>query len=778
MDAHVGRQLFEDALTGELGTGRTRILVTHHVGLVLSKTAYTVILGEGTVQNAGSVEDLKAAGVLENLVKQQQEGQVDDLTNAEAPQQVENAANSHLSKILSHASVSTQRIDGGELDVQGKLQPKKFTEDEKRETGRMSINIYKQYLIHSGGFWFWGPIVILFAFYQALILGRSWFIGVWTRSYKTSSHSFFVQMFPYNFSPVRDSTYDNKTANDDLSFYLGLYIGLSIAICILGALRHFFVLMASLRASKKLFESLTYAVLRAPLRWLDTTPVGRTLNRFTADFAAIDSRLGMDMSFLLYRVLELLGIIFAGLFVSPIMLLFALVLLLLCAWVTGWYLSGAREVKRLESNAKSPIFEQFGSALAGIGTIRAFDKTDVYVERMFAKLDTYARASWFLWLCQRWLALRSNAIGAGFSILVAATIVYYGIEPSLAGFALSFALQYSDAILWTTRGYANCELNFNAVERIAEYANLAIESQQASVNVPAAWPTEGRLQVSNLVAGYATDLPPVLKGLSFAVEKNQRVGVVGRTGAGKSSLTLALFRFLEAREGSVHIDGIDVSKISLHDLRSRMAIIPQDPVLFSGTIRSNLDAFDQHTDSELHDALQRVHLISATGTTSRDETAGSGSGSNAPIPAVAPNTNTNTNPFTSLSSRISEGGLNLSQGQRQLLCLARAIVARPKIMVLDEATSAVDMATDVLIQRSIREEFQDSTLIVIAHRLSTIADFDKILVMDDGVGVEFNGPRELLATDGGVFKGMVEQSGEKQRLLEIIGAVDDGGGQG
>ena len=227
----------------------------------------------------------------------------------------------------------------------------------------------------------------------------------------------------------------------------------------------------------------------------------------------------------------------------------------------------------------------------------------------------------------------------------------------------------------------------------------------------------------------------------------------------------------------MHIDGIDVSKISLHDLRSRIAIIPQDPVLFSGTVRSNLDAFDQHTDAELYDALQRVHLIRTTGTTSRDERiTRPGSGSNTPVPEAAPDTNAN--PFASLSSRISEGGLNLSQGQRQLLCLARAIVSRPKIMVLDEATSAVDMATDVLIQRSIREEFQDSTLIVIAHRLSTIADFDKILVMDDGVGVEYDGPKELLGKkEGGVFRGMVEQSGERGRLWEIIGGSDGDGGK-
>src|SRR5579862_9317863 len=255
----------------------------------------------------------------------------------------------------------------------------------------------------------------------------------------------------------------------------------------------------------------------------------------------------------------------------------------------------------------------------------------------------------------------------------------------------------------------------NSCERIVEYSRLTLEDQ-SGIEAPAAWPREGRLSVEGLVVGYALDLPPVLKGLSFSVEKNQRVGIVGRTGAGKSSLTLALFRFLEAREGIIHIDGLDISKIKLHDLRSRIAIIPQDPVLFSGTVRSNLDTFDEYTDAELYDALERVHLI--------------------PSASHIPNPNL----FPSLTSSISSGGLNLSQGQRQLLCLARAIVRRPKIMVLDEATSAVDMETDTLIQRSIREEFRDSTLLVIAHRLSTVSDFDKILVLGEGKVVEEGSP--------------------------------------
>ncbi|KAI4250108.1 MAG: hypothetical protein L6R40_000280 [Gallowayella cf. fulva] len=303
----------------------------------------------------------------------------------------------------------------------------------------------------------------------------------------------------------------------------------------------------------------------------------------------------------------------------------------------------------------------------------------------------------------------------------------------------------------------------NAMERIVEYSRMPIEKQEGTA-VPATWPAEGRLEVQGLVAGYAPDLPPVLKGLSFTVSRNQRIGVVGRTGAGKSSLTLALFRFLEAREGSIIIDGIDISKISLHGLRSRLAIIPQDPVLFSGTVRSNLDAFDEHGDGELYDALERVHLIRATGTVSRGESV-SAAGTDEPSSLAF--SDTNSNMFSSLSSRISEGGLNLSQGQRQLLCLARAIVSRPKIMVLDEATSAVDMATDVLIQRSIREEFEASTLIVIAHRLSTIADFDKILVMSDGKAVEYNTPKNLMAQRGS-FWDMVAQSGDRDRLEKLI----------
>jgi ABC-type multidrug transport system fused ATPase/permease subunit len=363
-----------------------------------------------------------------------------------------------------------------------------------------------------------------------------------------------------------------------------------------------------------------------------------------------------------------------------------------------------------------------------------------------------------------------SMVGAIFAATVAALIIsIQGIDAALAGFALAFSLEYTGAVIWTIRHYTDLELDLNAAERIIEYSSLPTESREGA-DPPAAWPNEGRLEVHDLIVGYANDLPPVLKGLTFSVRPNERVGVIGRTGAGKSSLTLAIFRFLEAREGSIFIDGIDISKINLHALRSRLAIIPQDPVLFSGTIRNNLDAFDEHADNELHDALHRVHLVSAS--TSRDESAENGLADISATHARGLTQNQNINPFTSLLSPVTEGGLNLSQGQRQLLCLARAIVSRPKIMVLDEATSAVDIMTDALIQRSIREEFMDSTLIVIAHRLSTVCDFDKILVMDDGRVAEFGTPRDLWALEGGMFRGMVTESGEREELERMITGDD------
>ncbi|KAJ5096035.1 hypothetical protein NUU61_005391 [Penicillium alfredii] len=775
LDAHTGRHVYEHALTGDLGQNRTRVLVTHHVGLCLPRTDYSVLLGNGCVKYAGTIDELMKANHLEDILQEEHATEETGQASADGESKILNDGESTLQKVISntsHQRPNTSPNENENTENAGSA-PKKFVEEEKREKGSIQLSVYTAYLSKGGHWTFWLVGILVYLTYSSLMVGRAWWINIWTSSgASTQPHTEQYQALLQH--PMKRSMAppeDNK-----LFMYIGIYVGISVAACIIGTVRYYLILSAAVRASRNLFKNLMYAVLRAPLRWLDTVPLGRILNRFTADFHTTDGRIGYDIGFFASKVLELLGIMVAGIMVSPVVIAIAVVVLAICTKLSTWYLAGAREIKRLESTAKSPVFEQIGSGLTGLVTIRAFSKSDTYIGIIYNKINRHAEAWWNLGLFNRWLGFRMNVIGAVFSTLTAALVVYApGITASLAGFALSFALQYNSVVAIALRQYADIELNMNAIERVLEYSNIETESQSGTA-APAAWPTEGRLEVQDLVVGYAPDLPPVLNGLSFAVEKNQRVGVVGRTGAGKSSLTLALFRFLEAREGQILIDGVDVSKIKLHDLRSRLAIIPQDPVLFSGTVRSNLDSFNQYSDTELYDALARVHLIQDTTNDNDSETLTSqaatpripgGTGATTPDTATA---KANTNAFTSLAAPISEGGLNLSQGQRQLLCLARAIVSRPKMMILDEATSAVDMETDALIQQSIRAEFgrNASTLLVIAHRLSTIADFDRILVMDAGRAAEFGTPRELMGIEGGVFRNLVENSGEKEVLHKMI----------
>lgn len=341
-------------------------------------------------------------------------------------------------------------------------------------------------------------------------------------------------------------------------------------------------------------------------------------------------------------------------FLSPYIIVVAAIALAINVRYSIYYLAGAREIKRLEANSRSPIFELFGTTLTGVATIRAFGRVQEYTTLFQKKVDVFAQHTFYNSLFNHWVELRMSVLGAVFTTLIGIVVVSVrGIDAALAGFALSFSLTYTSSILWTLRRYAGVELDMNSTERIVEYTELPVEEQGGSLP-PAAWPTEGGVEVDDLYVSYAPDLPPVLKGITFHVKPRERVGIVGRTGAGKSSLTLALFQFIRASSGTIFIDGLDISKMNLRQLRRRMAIIPQDPVLFTGTIRSNLDSFDEFTDEDLQEALRRVHLV-GSGDSSSSGAESSNAGSE------------NANVFASLDTKVSEGGLNLSQGQRQLL---------------------------------------------------------------------------------------------------------------
>ncbi|GAB1210281.1 hypothetical protein APSETT445_009072, partial [Aspergillus pseudonomiae] len=546
---------------------------------------------------------------------------------------------------------------------------------------------------------------------------------------------------------------EQSTIDPSLKFYLAIYIAIAACEWIMGSLQVCFVFLATLQASESLFQECLQAVLRAPLRWLDTVPLGQILNRFSADFNQVDSRLCADLTLMLNTGMVCVSIVVAGLFVNHLLIIFTIPLAFCWVFFARQYLIASREVKRIENISRSPVYEQINTSLTGLWTIRAYGKSPLYIHAMQDRIDRHARAFWTQWLLTRWLGLRVSMIGAIFAACVALLVTTQGkIDAATAGFTISFAVQLTGAMTPCIRSYTNVELGMNAVDRVLEYSDIEPEIYDG-IDPPAAWPTNGRVEVTDLTVKYAPSLPPVLRGLNFVVEGSQRIGIVGRTGAGKSSLALALFRFLEASEGQILIDGIDISKVKLAHLRSRLAIIPQNPVLFSGTIRSNLDPFDEVDDSELLAALSQARF-----TPEQSDSPEPSDDGYTPLPPAV----------DYLETPVSQGGLNFSQGQRQLLCLARAIVANPKILMLDEATSAVDHTTDSQIQEALRAKFgrKSSTLLVIAHRLSTIADFDRILVLDNGATVEFGQPRDLMEMPNGVFRGMVDEDAEREKLME------------
>ncbi|KAE8316056.1 P-loop containing nucleoside triphosphate hydrolase protein [Aspergillus transmontanensis] len=717
VDVHTAQHLYKHALTGPLATGRTRILATHHVGICLPDAGYIVHLQNGMVELAGKPADLQDNAVLEAVLNSQS---VDD---EEEPSPV----------TMPHQESDRPRSAESRPESQHEAQA--FVRKERGRTSTSVLQLFHQYISASGSWHRWGLLVLGYLSYTSLTLGRNWWLRTWSSK---------------GTGPSEQSTIDPS-----LKFYLAIYIAIAACEWIMGSLQVCFVFLATLQASESLFQECLQAVLRAPLRWLDTVPLGQILNRFSADFNQVDSRLCADLTLMLNTGMVCVSIVVAGLFANRLLIIFTIPLAFCWVFFARQYLIASREVKRIENISRSPVYEQINTSLTGLWTIRAYGKSPLYIHAMQDRIDRHARAFWTQWLLTRWLGLRVSMIGAIFAACVALLVTTQGkIDAATAGFTISFAVQLTGAMTPCIRSYTNVELGMNAVDRVLEYSDIEPEIYDG-IDPPAAWPTNGRVEVTDLTVKYAPSLPPVLRGLNFVVEGSQRIGIVGRTGAGKSSLALALFRFLEASEGQILIDGIDISKVKLAHLRSRLAIIPQNPVLFSGTIRSNLDPFDEVDDSELLAALSQARF-----TPEQSDSPEPSDDGYTPLPPAV----------DYLETPVSQGGLNFSQGQRQLLCLARAIVANPKILMLDEATSAVDHTTDSQIQEALRAKFgrKSSTLLVIAHRLSTIADFDRILVLDNGATVEFGHPRDLMEMPNGVFRGMVDEDAEREKLMEVI----------
>lgn len=404
------------------------------------------------------------------------------------------------------------------------------------------------------------------------------------------------------------------------------------------------------------------------------------------------------------------------------------------------YIKARSTVKRADAEPTAAILEHFTSSSSGVSTIRAFGAVDRFEEQMHNHIDRLSVAQRHFWIFNRWLGLQMALIGTlvctvtGMLLLDSSSI----IDTPFVGFSLKFSMGLCGTLFKAVNAFGQLETFMDAAGAITAYSSLQTEDQ-GGIEVPEDWPSRGGVEVNELQASYSASLPLVLKGISFIAEPGQRIGIVGRTGAGKSSLALTLLRLIEPCGGSILVDGIDISTIKLHLIRSRIAFVPQDPVLFSGTVRSNLDYFQQIPEERLKDALRRVKLLA--------EEEG------------------NSALFT-LDSPISAGGANMSQGQRQLLCLARILVQDPSIVILDEATSAVDNETDRLIQETIQHQVH-RTLIVVAHRLRTVASFDQVLVINGGQVAEAGKPADLLRGRG-LFYNMVQDSGDKEFLTKAM----------
>uniref|UniRef100_A0A673TNA9 Multidrug resistance-associated protein 4 n=1 Tax=Suricata suricatta TaxID=37032 RepID=A0A673TNA9_SURSU len=539
---------------------------------------------------------------------------------------------------------------------------------------------------------------------------------------------------------VTGSGKENVTEKLDLHWYLGIYSGLTVATVLFGIARSLLVFYVLVNSSQALHNKMFESILRAPVLFFDRNPIGRILNRFSKDIGHMDDLLPLTFLDFIQTFLQVCGVVGVAVAVIPWIAIPLIPLAIIFFVLRRYFLETSRDVKRLESTTRSPVFSHLSSSLQGLWTIRAYKTEERFQELFDAHQDLHSEA-WFLFLTtSRWFAVRLDAICAIFVIVVAfgSLILAKTLDAGQVGLALSYALTLMGMFQWSVRQSAEVENMMISVERVIEYTDLEKEAPWEYQNrPPPTWPQEGMIVFDNVNFTYSLDGPLVLKHVTALIKPREKVGIVGRTGAGKSSLISALFRLSEP-EGKIWIDKILTTEIGLHDLRKKMSIIPQEPFLFTGTMRKNLDPFDEHTDEELWSALAEVQLKECI----------------EDLPGK-------------LDTQLAESGSNFSVGQRQLVCLARAILRKNRILILDEATANVDLRTDELIQKKIREKFAQCTVLTIAHRLNTIIDNDKIMVLDSGRLREYDEPYVLLQNEESLFYKMVQQLGKAEAAALI-----------
>uniref|UniRef100_A0A7N6BYU1 Multidrug resistance-associated protein 4 n=1 Tax=Anabas testudineus TaxID=64144 RepID=A0A7N6BYU1_ANATE len=720
VDAEVGRHLFEQCICGLL-KNKPRILVTHQLQY-LKAADEILVLKEGHMVAKGTYTELQRSGVdFTSLLKKEEEEE----QQQQPPQGSSIVARSRTlsqNSVLSHTSSVHSVKDGEQLPAE----PVHMVVEESRAQGNIGVGLYMKYLRAGANIVFLIIVILINLLAQVLRCrcgalvkqnGKFYFSNVKTCCYLLCECSRWY--------------FSGKKKN----FLLFVFTGLTAATIVFGFIRNMVLFNVLVRCAQSLHNRMFNSIIKTPVRFFDINPIGRVLNRFSKDIGQLDSNMPWTFVDFIQVFLQILGVIAVAASVIPWILIPVVPLLLFFMYLRRYFLQTSRDIKRLESTTRSPVFSHLSSSLQGLWTIRAFGAEERFQKTFDAHQDLHSEA-WFLFLTtSRWFAVRLDGIC---SIFV--TITTFGclllrdqLDAGSVGLALTYSVTLMGMFQWGVRQSAEVENMMTSVERVVEYTELESEAPwETHKRPPPNWPSKGLVTFDQVSFSYSSEGPLVLQDLKAMFRPQEKVGIVGRTGAGKSSLVSALFRLAEP-QGKIYIDGVLTSEIGLHDLRQKMSIIPQDPVLFTGSMRKNLDPFNQHTDEELWNALQEVQLKSVV-----EE-----------LP-------------TKLETVLAESGSNFSVGQRQLVCLARAILRKNRILIIDEATANVDPRTDELIQKTIRDKFRDCTVLTIAHRLNTIIDSDRILVLDAGKIHAYDEPYTLLQDPGGIFSKMVQQTGKQE----------------
>ncbi|KII93466.1 hypothetical protein PLICRDRAFT_35686 [Plicaturopsis crispa FD-325 SS-3] len=696
LDVHTSKWIVDKCFKGDLIQGRTVLLVTHNVAMVSPIAQFVVSLGkDGAIVSHGSVNDV----LVENkaFLKEIEENKAE---MEEAEQEIDSSGPEEVKK-----------------EADGKL-----TVAEEIAEGHVGLDAFKLFTNAVGGkhpYFFWLVVLGGLGITEAADTAQIWWLGYWARQY----------LDPYAYVAV--------------AYYLTVFVLIVLGMSIFYTISNSLFIYGSLRASRDIHRKLIDSIMGTTLRWLDITPASRIITRCTQDIRSIDGPISQQLGALIHMTITLLVKFCAVVTLTPIFVIPSFVITAVGGWCGQVYIKAQLSVKREMSNAKAPVLGHFGAAIAGLTSIRAYGAQSKFKSESLYRIDRFSRAARMLYNLNRWVSVRVDALGGLFAASLAAYLVYGPklVSASNTGFSLTMAIGFSSLILWWVRILNDFEVQGNSLERIQNYIKIEQEPKPVEGGAPPAyWPASGDIRVEHLSAKYSTDGPEVLHDLSFHIKSGERVGVVGRTGSGKSSLTLSLLRCIFT-EGTVYYDGIPTSSINLDALRSNITIIPQIPELLSGTLRQNLDPFSQYDDATLNDTLRAAGLNSL-----QDDEEGR----------------------ITLDSAVSSGGSNLSVGQRQIIALARAIVRGSKLLILDEATSAIDYKTDSVIQSSLRHELKgDVTLLTVAHRLQTIMDADKIMVLDAGHIVEYDSPAVLLQNEKGMLRSLVDESGDKDTLYAM-----------